>query len=64
MPKAKTRKIVLKRFKITGTGKVVKGASCVSHLNRKSDNSLKMRKKKDSFTKGRFSKKIKRMIVK
>ena len=35
MPKIKTRKNAAKRFKVTGTGKIVRGSSHKSHLNRK-----------------------------
>lgn len=39
MPKVKTRKNAAKRFKVTGTGKVVRGSSNKSHLNRKKSGS-------------------------
>lgn len=33
MPKIKTRKTVAKRFKITGTGKLIHNHSYLNHLN-------------------------------
>ncbi len=35
MPKLKTRKIVLKRFKVTGTGKILRRAQNMRHLRRR-----------------------------
>lgn len=64
MPKAKTRKVVLKRFKITGKGKVRKKHANISHLNRRDDSSTQSRKKKRSTVSKAFAKKIKLMIVK
>jgi large subunit ribosomal protein L35 len=64
MPKAKTRKIVLKRFKITKSGKIVRKASKTSHLNRKDDSSTRNRKKRDLIvTNKKVAKKLKKMIV-
>ncbi len=35
--KLKTRKTVVKRFKITGTGKILRGSTGLNHLMRKKD---------------------------
>jgi large subunit ribosomal protein L35 len=41
MPKQKTRKTVAKRFKITGTGKLMRRSTGMNHLMRKKTNSQK-----------------------
>ncbi len=63
MPKAKSRKIVMKRFKITGKGKLRKKHCNISHLNRRDDSSTKSRKKHTSTVSKGFAKKIKLMII-
>lgn len=63
MNKAKTRKTVTKRFKITKTGKVYSKKANTSHLNRKDTVSAKHRKSRNSYAKKGFAKKIKKMIV-
>jgi len=60
--KAKSRRVVSKRFKVTKTGKVKRKACGTSHLNRKNDSSTKSRKKRDETVKGKFIKKVKKMI--
>ncbi len=62
--KAKTRKIVTKRFKITKKGKVLKKATNISHLKRNDSKTAKYRKKRESEASKSFSKKVKKMIVK
>lgn len=62
--KAKTRKIVTKRFKITKTGKIVRKACGTSHLNRKNDASTASRKKRTDSVKGKFTIKVKKMVNK
>lgn len=64
MPKAKTRKIVLKRFKLTKNGKLMKKTANTSHRNRIDDASAKSRKSGTSQVSKGFSKKIKLMIIK
>lgn len=62
--KAKSRSIVGKRFKVTKTGKVTRKSCGISHLNRKNDSSTKSRKKREDTVKGKFIKKVKKMIKK
>lgn len=62
-PKQKTRKVAVKRFKITKTGKVKRKHAATSHLGRKNDSSSKSRKKNEFELKTKHSKKIKSMIV-
>ena len=61
MPKQKTRKIVLKRFKITKNGKIKRKSCNISHLKRKNDSSRRNRKDNLMNVEGNFVKKIKRM---
>lgn len=61
-PKVKTRKIVAKRFKITGTGKVLRRTPNMRHLRRnKSAKQLRRYRKYIQVT-GIMAKKIKRML--
>ena len=62
MPKAKSRKIVLKRFRITKTKKIKRKASNTSHLNRKDSKNAEYRKKRELIVVGAFAKKVKKMI--
>ena len=64
MPKMKTRKIVAKRFKITKTGKVKRRTANTAHNARKDTAGAKMRKRRDKEVKGRFAKKIKKLLGK
>lgn len=64
MPKAKTRKIVLKRFKLTKNGKLLKKANNTSHRKRIDDSSARSRKAKETRVSKGFEKKIKLMIIK
>lgn len=61
--KQKTRKVAVKRFKITKTGKVIRKHAATSHLGRKNDASRRSRKKKKITQENKFSRKIKSMIV-
>ncbi|PIU68779.1 50S ribosomal protein L35 [candidate division WWE3 bacterium CG06_land_8_20_14_3_00_42_16] len=45
MPKLKTKKIVAKRFKITGSGRIFRLHSKTSHLKSKQSSKTKRRKK-------------------
>lgn len=63
MPKAKTRKIVTKRFKITSKGKLLRKPSRTSHRNRIDDASTKSRKSGRLRVAKGFEKKIKSMII-
>lgn len=62
MAKQKTRKGVAKRFKVTKTGKVLRGRQYGRHLRRKKSKSAKRRHAEPGLVKGKFAKKIKRMI--
>lgn len=63
MPKAKTKKIVAKRFKITGTGKVLRRVQGARHLRRKKNKARQRRQ--DRLTRvdnKRFEKIVKRFL--
>lgn len=62
--KAKTRKIVTKRYKFTKTGKVLRKLSRTSHRNRIDDASTSSRKSRIVEVTGKFASKLKKMIVK
>lgn len=62
MGKKKTRKAASKRFKITKTGKVLRGRQFGRHLRRKKSKSAKRRHAEPALMTGKFAKKIKRMI--
>lgn len=61
--KAKTRRIVTKRFKFTTTGKVKRKYSRTSHLSQRESADTKNRKKGTVTVSKGFSKKIKKMVV-
>lgn len=63
MGKQKTRKGVVKRFKITKTGKVLHGKQNRSHLRSKKSRSNLRRLKEPAQVTGEFAKKIKQMLV-
>lgn len=60
--KAKTRKIVAKRFKFTKTGKIIRRTSATSHLKRRDTNNTLIRKRRNQLVLGRFAKKIRQMV--
>ena len=60
--KVKTRKSVNRRFKITKTGKVLRGSSFTSHLASKKSKKQKRRLKKLKKTKGSYAKKVKKVL--
>lgn len=62
MPKAKTRKAAQKRFKITKTGKVMRGRQYGRHLRSKKTKSQSRRHKEPAKVTGKFAKTIKRML--
>ncbi len=64
MNKQKTRKSVSKRFKITKTGKVLHRASYSRHLKANKSKSNLRGKKIMRKLKGKYKKKIKKMIGK
>ena len=62
MPKIKTRRSVLKRYKKTGTGKFLRKKSCNSHLLTKKSSARKRKlSRKDTLSKGE-SKKLEIMM--
>lgn len=63
MPKIKTRKAAAKRFKITGTGKVLHGHQMRRHLRRKKSDSNMRAKSIPGQATGKIAIKIKRMLV-
>jgi large subunit ribosomal protein L35 len=58
MPKVKTNKSIVKRFKITKTGKVLRGQSFTSHLKVRKSAKHKMRLSGTIATKDSFAKRI------
>ncbi len=64
MPKQKSRKVAVKRFKVTKTGKLKRKHSATTHLARKHDSDNRNRKKKPQTVGKGFRKKIKSFIIK
>ena len=62
MPKQKTRKSVLKRFKVTKTGKVIRRGSCGRHLNAKKSKKRRRRQKTPKQVTNRMAIKIKKIL--
>lgn len=60
--KQKTRKGVSKRFKITSTGKVLRRTQNMRHLRRKKSKKAKRNYRIPVQVKGKWAKKIKRML--
>lgn len=60
--KHKTRKTVVKRFKITGTGKVLRRTQGMRHLRRKKTKSQLRKYAIPVEVKGKWAKKIKQML--
>ena len=60
--KQKTRKIVVKRFKITGTGKVLRRTPTMRHLRARKSKKQIRRYRHYIEVKGVFAKKIKKML--
>lgn len=60
--KQKTRKIVMKRFKITGTGKVLRRSPYMRHLRRKKSKKLIRRYRQYQIVTGKIATKIKAML--
>ncbi|OGH12776.1 MAG: 50S ribosomal protein L35 [Candidatus Levybacteria bacterium RIFCSPHIGHO2_01_FULL_40_10] len=63
MNKLKTRKAAAKRFKITGSGKVMFGHQMNRHLRRKKSASNLRAKAVPGQMTGKFARKIKQMLV-
>lgn len=62
MNKQKTTKAAMKRFKVTKTGKVMRGRQFGRHLRRKKSKSQKRRHQEPAQVTGKIAKKIKRML--
>lgn len=62
MPKAKTKKAALRRFKITKTGKVIRGRQYGRHLKAKKSQKRSRRHKEPGKLVGKQAKLIKRML--
>ena len=60
--KIKTKKIVQKRFKVTGSGKIMHLQSETSHLKEKQSSRVKRRKSKEAQLTPVNEKKIKRLL--
>lgn len=60
--KAKTKKIVQKRFKITKSGKVLHRGQMIRHLKVKKRKSRVRRQKRSKEVKGRFKRMIKKLL--
>lgn len=60
--KQKTRKGVAKRFKITGSGKVLRRSQNMRHLRRKKSKKAIRSYRIPTEVKGKWAKKIKRML--
>lgn len=60
--KQKTRKGAAKRFKITGTGKVLRRSQNMRHLRRHKSKKAIRAAKVPTQVKGKFARRIKRML--
>lgn len=60
--KAKTKKIVRKRFKITKTGKILYRGQAIRHLRSKKRKSRIRRQKRPKEVKGRQKRMIKKLL--
>ena len=59
MPKMKTRKTVAKRFRVTGSGKVVKRYCGQDHFNARSSSNITRKKRRNTSMSKSFVKTIK-----
>jgi large subunit ribosomal protein L35 len=62
MPKQKTHKGAAKRFKVTATGKVMRGHSMRSHILTKKTTKRKRKLRKTTTVKGAFEQTIREML--
>ncbi len=60
--KQKTRKGVAKRFKVTGSGKVLRRSQNMRHLRRRKSKKAIRNYRLPTEVKGKWAKKIKRML--
>lgn len=64
MGKLKTKKTLIKRIKITGTGKLLRNKISKSHLKVKVDTSSKHSKRREIVINATYTKKLKTMLPK
>lgn len=64
MPKLKIKRSVSRRFKVTKTGKVLRGSQMRSHLRSKKSKGTQRAQKEQKFVTGTFAKKVKQMLGK
>jgi len=62
MTKVKTKKSITKRFKVTGTGKIMRGRSFKRHLRVKKSKRQKRRLKGVVPVKGAYAKKLRKRM--
>lgn len=62
MPKLKTKRSVKRRFKVTKTGKVLRGSQMRSHLRSKKSKRALRALKEVKQVQGKFAKKIKQLL--
>ena len=60
--KLKTKKSAIKRFKITGSGKILRGRQMAGHLKSAKSKSAKTRYKKKAFVSAPEKKNIKNLL--
>ena len=58
----KTRKSATKRFKVTGSGKIMRRRSFTSHLNTKKSRKKTLKAKKDVLVTGFYEKKLRKAM--
>lgn len=63
MYKLKTKRSVKRRFKVTKTGKVLRGSHMRSHLRSKKGKKTLRAQKEQKFVTGAFAKKIKHLLA-
>jgi large subunit ribosomal protein L35 len=63
MAKAKSRKSITRRFKISGTGKVMRGVSFGRHLRRNKSKAQKRNYKVAVEVTGRIARRVKRLMA-
>jgi large subunit ribosomal protein L35 len=62
MPKVKTRKSITKRFKVTKTGKIMRGRSFTSHLRAKKSSKKKRAMRRPVEVKGYYGRKLRKAM--
>ena len=62
MPKQKSRKSIMKRFKITKTGKVIHKGSFARHLKSTKSKRRQRRQMAPHFIEGRIARKLKKIL--